>query len=73
MNVDQTRKRLSKGGTHVIRTSDSQEYSVSYPEFVMVGRHNVVIEDQNGLIDIIDPLHVVSIRQIPSAGTANRK
>jgi len=26
-----------------------------------VGRHNIVIEDEKGLLDIMDPLHVVSI------------
>ena len=33
-----------------------------HPEFVLVGRHNIVIEDEKGLLDIIDPLQVVSIR-----------
>ena len=28
---------------------------------VLVGRHNVVVEDEKGLLDIIDPLHIVSI------------
>jgi hypothetical protein len=29
---------------------------------VLVGRHNVVIEDAKSLLDILDPLHGVSIR-----------
>lgn len=27
-----------------------------------MGRHNVVIEDEQGLLEVIDPLHVISIR-----------
>jgi hypothetical protein len=27
-----------------------------------VGRHNVVIEDEAGMLEVIDPMHVVSIR-----------
>jgi hypothetical protein len=46
----------------IIRTSDGKGFSVPHPEFVLVGRHNIVIEDSGGLLDIIDPLHVVSIR-----------
>jgi hypothetical protein len=44
-----------------IRTSDGKEFRVPHPEFVLVGRHNVVVEDEKGLLDIIDPLHIVSI------------
>ena len=73
MNVEQIRKRLRKGGSHVLRTSDGQEYAIPHPEFVMVGRQNVVIEDQNGLVDIIDPLHVVSIRRLPLPKQKNGK
>ena len=62
MNRELIRQQLAGRGSFVIRTSDGKEFSVPHPEFVLVGRHNVVIEDDNGLLDIIDPLHVVSIR-----------
>jgi hypothetical protein len=45
-----------------IRTSDGKKFPVPHPEFVLVGRHNIVIEHEKGLLDIIDPLQVVSIR-----------
>ena len=64
MNVQALRKRLSKEGPLVVRTSDGQEYAVPHPEFVWVGRHNLVIEDEQGGIDVIDPLHVVAIRRV---------
>ncbi len=65
MNTEQIRKRLRGQGPHVLRTSDGQEFAIPHPEFVLVGRHNVVIEDEQGLIEVIDPLRVVSIRGVP--------
>ena len=66
MNIQTIRKRLSKQGPFVVRTSDGEKYTVQHPEFVLVGRHNLVIEDEQGGIDVIDPLHVVAICRAPS-------
>lgn len=62
MNRELIRKRLVGQKPLTIRTSDGKVFAVPHPEFVLVGRHNIVIEDEKGLLDIIDPLHVVSIR-----------
>jgi hypothetical protein len=62
MNPQVIRQQLSGRGPFLIRTSDGKQYSVPHSEFVMVGRRNVVVEQPNGLLDIIDPIHVVSIR-----------
>jgi hypothetical protein len=62
VNRELIRRHLAGRGPFLIRTSDGKEFSVPHPEFVLIGRHNIVIEDPKGLLDIIDPLHVVSIR-----------
>jgi hypothetical protein len=62
MNRELIRQQLRGRGPFIIRTSDGKEYSVPHPEFVLAGHHNVVVEDSKGLLDIIDPLHIVSIR-----------
>jgi hypothetical protein len=62
MNRGMIRRQLVGQKPLTIRTSDGKEFPVPHPEFVLVGRHNIVIEDEKGLLDIIDPLHVVSIR-----------
>ncbi len=62
MNRELIRQQLVGQGPFLIRTSDGKEFLVPHPEFVLVGRHNIVVEDAKGLLDIIDPLHVVSIR-----------
>jgi hypothetical protein len=62
MNRDIIVKQLRRAGPLVIRTSDGKEFPVPHPEFVLVGRFNVAIEDEDGAFDIVDPLHIVSIR-----------
>ncbi len=62
MNRAWIRQQSRGSGTFKIRTSDGKEYSVPHPEFLLIGRHNIVIESASGLLDIIHPLHVVSIR-----------
>jgi len=73
MNVETIRKRLSKEGPFIVKTSDGEQYTVLHPEFVLVGRYNLVIEDERGGIDVINPLHVVAIRRGPSPKTKNSK
>jgi hypothetical protein len=62
MNRELIRQQLVGQKPLTIRASDGKEFPVPHPEFVLVGRHNIVIEDEKGLLYIIDPLHVVSIR-----------
>ena len=62
MNRDLIRQQLTGRGPFTIRTSDGKAFTVPHSEFVLVGRRNIVIEDPKGLLDIIDPMHVVSIR-----------
>ena len=69
MNRESIRHVLGARGRSIIRASDGKEYVVPHPEFVLIGRHNVVVEQPNGYLDIIDPLHIVSIRP----GAARKK
>lgn len=62
MNRNLIRQQLTGRGPFTIHTSDGKAFTVPHSEFVFVGRRNLVIEDTKGLLDIIDPLHVVSIR-----------
>ena len=62
MDRELIRQQLGNRGPLIIRTSDGKQFPVPHPEFVLVGRHNIVVESEAGLLDIIDPLHVLSIR-----------
>ncbi len=62
MNRESIRKQLRRPGPLIVRTSDGKQFPVPHPEFVLVGRVNVAIEDEAGAFDVIDPVHIVSIR-----------
>jgi hypothetical protein len=65
MNVDKIRKRLTGGfRPFVLRTSDGRQYQVPHPEFIALGKYDVVVVDRSGDIDILDPLHIVSIKLV---------
>ena len=56
------REQLSGTGPDLIRTSDGKQYPVPHTDFLMVGRYNVVVEKPDVMLDIIDPIRIVSIR-----------
>lgn len=56
MNIVQIRKRLQGQGPHLLRTLDGQEYHIPHPKFVLVDRRNLVIEDEEGQLEVIDPV-----------------
>ncbi len=62
MNTAIIRKQTADPGPFVIRTSDGKEYHAPHGEFIGYTRHYLYIEDEEGGVDILDPLHVVSIR-----------
>ena len=66
MNTAIIRKQTEGPGPFVIRTSDGKEYHAPHGEFIGYTRHYLYIEDEEGGVDILDPLHVVSIR--PASG-----
>lgn len=64
MNRETILKQLRRPVPLIVRTSDGKEFSVPHPDFVFVGRFNFAIEDEAGAFDILDPLHIVSIRPV---------
>jgi hypothetical protein len=70
MNLEDIRKRVTNGFTpFIIRTSDGREFPVPHKEFVMVTKRSIVVADEEGFVDILNPLHVVSIREAGSLPT----
>lgn len=64
MNSDAIRKQLVGPGPFIIRTSDGKEFTAQHGEFVGITRHYMIVEDENGGVDMVDPMHVVSIRPV---------
>lgn len=70
MNLAEIRKRLDNGfRPFVIRTSDGREFAVPHKEFLFLTRRCVVVADQEGFVDILDPLHITSLRDDSSLPT----
>jgi hypothetical protein len=67
MNVEKIRKHLSGGfRPFVLRTSDGREYQIPHPEFIAIGKYYVAVVDSEGDMDILEPLHIVSIKLMKS-------
>jgi len=63
MSIDKIRKRLTGGfRPFVIRTSDGREFPVPHPEFIAVGKSDVAVVDKSGDINVLEALHIVSIK-----------
>jgi len=74
MNVEKIRKHLSGGfRPFVLRTSDGREYQIPHPEFIALGKYYVAVVDSKGDLDILEPLHIVSIKLIkPGSKTTSQ-
>ena len=72
MAIDDIRKRLEGGFVPFkVRTSDGHEFKVPHREFIFVTQRRVVIADRRGFVNVLDPLHIVSIeesRALPAGG-----
>ena len=64
VNVDDIRKRLEgKFVPFKLRTSDGWKIKVPHREFIMVTQRRVVVADRTGYVNVLDPLHIVSIEE----------
>ena len=65
MNAEKMKRRLAGGfRPFLLRTSDGREYEVPHPEFIAIGKYDVAVVDKKGDIDIVDPLHIVSLKML---------
>jgi hypothetical protein len=65
VNIQELRKRLTGGfRPFAIRTTDGQEFTVPHPEFMLVGKYTIAVLDKQGYINNLDPLHIVSARDL---------
>ena len=70
MNLDKIRKQLSGGfRPFVIRTSDGREFDVPHPEFIAVGKGDIAVVDKDGDINVLDSLHIVSLKSLKTPAT----
>jgi hypothetical protein len=66
VNVQELKRRVSGGGFRpfAIRTTDGQEFEVPHPEFILIGKYTIAIRDKQGFLNVVDPLLIVSAREL---------
>ena len=71
MNIEKIRKRLTGGFVpFILRTSDGREFKVPHPEFILISpKGGLAVVDEDGDIDLLDPLHIVSLKELRSGKT----
>jgi len=68
MNLEKIRKRVTGGfKPFSILTSDGNSYQVPHPEFILFGKASVAVTDDEGDIAVLDPLHIVGLKDIPAS------
>jgi hypothetical protein len=74
MSIDKIRKRLTGGfRPFVLRTSDGREFPVPHPEFIAVGKSDVAVVDKSGDINVLEALHIASIKTPKSRNGAGTR
>lgn len=67
MTAEDIRKRLTGAFVpFLIRTSDGERVPVPHREFIFITQKRVVIADSKGYVNVLDPLHIVSIEEAGS-------
>jgi hypothetical protein len=64
MNVEKIRERLTDGfKPFALHLSDGRKIIVPYPDAIALAPRVVVVITRNERVNIIDPLHIVSIEE----------
>ena len=65
MNVENIRKRVHEDQRpFVIRLSDGRKFPIPHQDFIALGKHAVLVIDQDGYGVSLDPLHIVSLDDV---------
>jgi hypothetical protein len=67
MTVQDIKERLrGKFTPFTLRTSDGEKFVVPHREFIYVTERRVVVATKDGYVNVLDPLHIVSIEESKS-------
>jgi hypothetical protein len=71
MNIEKIRKYVTGGfRPFSIRTSDGRKFPVPHPEFIALGKSDVVVVDKRGDIHILETLHIASLKVLKAGNGA---
>lgn len=70
MTIQVIQERLAGGFVPFkLRTSDGGEFGVPHREFIFLTPKRVVVATADGYVNVLDPLHIVSIEETKSLPT----
>lgn len=73
MGNDEIRRLTSNGfRPFTLHLSNGRFFDVPHPEFIAFSRRVVVVMGHDGLPNIIDPLHIVSVNAKPAKAKPKR-
>jgi hypothetical protein len=65
MKLEDIRHKVTNGfRPFTLHTSDGREFHVPHKEFIMITKRSVVVADKKGFVDILDPVHITSLREL---------
>jgi hypothetical protein len=73
MNMEFIRKRLHEEFVpFAIRLTDGRKYDVLHTDFVLLAKNVVIVIDNEGYPVHVDPLHIVSLDDLPAQTAPNQ-
>jgi hypothetical protein len=74
VRVELIRERLKEGfRPFTIVMSSGNKYPVPHPEFIFLTARTVVVADRRGFTTNLDPLHIVSLEDMPTVRNGKMK
>lgn len=65
MHLDEIHRRIDQEfKPFVMRTSDGREFPVPYRDSIMLTKRSIVVADEEGFVDILDPLRISSLKEL---------
>lgn len=67
MKTEEIQKLTSNGfKPFTLHLSDGRTFTVPHPDYIAISRHVVVVIGEDELANLIDPVHIVSAKQMGS-------
>lgn len=74
LNLDAIRNRLRAGfRPFTLHLTDGRSFAVPHPEFIALSKDYVFVVGEDGVGDIVDPLHIVSLKEGIVNGKTRKK
>jgi hypothetical protein len=73
MNLEIIRERVKEFRPFTLVTSSGNKYPVPHQDFIFFTIRTVVVATQRGDVVVLDPLHIVSLEDVPLRKSGKNK